>query len=707
MTELEATLRNGIKSLILVWKTWNLHGFVLLSLFLQIILFSTGPLRKKTTTGIVVMLIWCAYQLAGTAINRALTTLYSDENVQPIYTLWAVFMLLHFGGPDTITALSMEDNDLWSRNWINLVTQLVATANVVLTVYSENLKSKPYILVSSLLILLAGLVKSFERIQCLKKGSLELFRNSIVQRKPNPGPDYATIVEEHNIYKNAAMPVQFVEVEEPEVPFATPSARKLEDLTDAQLVKHAYRFFNKFKGTYVDMAFCCHDRMETRDIFLCLSPQAALTVLETEMKFAFEAFYTKAHLFANPKWKWARFFSFVLEVAALLLWFCQTHRFPDADALVTTCLFVGAVFIDIIAYARLCRSDWRIAQSAPNSSSQTPSHVMRRRRWGECPQITLLFHKLMRILFRQWSESISQFNFINYCLAERPKCLNTLYTCLGAKDMMDGWDYVSSRRLTNHLTDFIFEELKNRSSLAENLDRWEDVNSSRGSWTLRYNASKDLDPATFEPWILDVEYDESLMMWHIATELCYHTEKTPEERKEKEHRTFSKILSDYVGYLSVRKSELISEVAPMTGLIFNDTCEEARKLFHRVMASSLANAKDKKVHKEACERIKQVTTTEIPPGYIKEEENNSVLFDASELAKKLMSVERGRWKLISQIWVELLCYAAANSPGSAHAKLLCQGGELVTLVRLLMLHLGLSNAFHKAKRVPRKVLVPG
>ena len=36
---------------------------------------------------------------------------------------WAPFLLLHLGGPDTITAYSLEDNEFWLRHLLGLGVQ--------------------------------------------------------------------------------------------------------------------------------------------------------------------------------------------------------------------------------------------------------------------------------------------------------------------------------------------------------------------------------------------------------------------------------------------------------------------------------------------------------------------------------------------------------------------------------------------------------
>ena len=49
---------------------------------------------------------------------------YEDQTIP---FLWAPFLLLHLRGEDTITTLSMENNNLWLRHFLNLVVQVTLT----------------------------------------------------------------------------------------------------------------------------------------------------------------------------------------------------------------------------------------------------------------------------------------------------------------------------------------------------------------------------------------------------------------------------------------------------------------------------------------------------------------------------------------------------------------------------------------------------
>ncbi|VVB08054.1 unnamed protein product [Arabis nemorensis] len=78
-------------------------------------------------------------------------------------------------------------------------------------------------------------------------------------------------------------------------------------------------------------------------------------------------------------------------------------------------------------------------------------------------------------------------------------------------------------------------------------------------------------------YIAYIDYDRSLMLWHIATELCYQEEASVgENHKERE---FSKIISDYMMYLLMKQPKLMSEVAGIGKIRFRDTLAEAKKFF--------------------------------------------------------------------------------------------------------------------------------
>jgi len=72
----------------------------------------------------------------------------------------------------------------------------------------------------------------------------------------------------------------------------------------------------------------------------------------------------------------------------------------------------------------------------------------------------------------------------------------------------------------------------------------------------------------------------------------------------------------------------------------------------------------------------------------------SVLSGVDVLARQLLLLgPEKRWEMINEVWVEMVAYAAAHCPWKEHTQELRRGGELLTHVSLLMLHLGLSEQY--------------
>ncbi|GKA03010.1 hypothetical protein Tco_0675791 [Tanacetum coccineum] len=62
------------------------------------------------------------------------------------------------------------------------------------------------------------------------------------------------------------------------------------------------------------------------------------------------------------------------------------------------------------------------------------------------------------------------------------------------------------------------------------------------------------------------------------------------------------------------------------------------------------------------------------------------------LALTLKKMEKERmWKVMSQVWIEILAYAATHCRGFHHLQQLRKGGEFLTHVWLLMAHLGITE----------------
>ncbi|KAK4580635.1 hypothetical protein RGQ29_024327 [Quercus rubra] len=712
-----------------VWDEWNIRGIILVSLSLQTILILFAPFRKRIPKKPVMLLIWSSYLLADWAASFAIGHIAnsngnkgdkSHENAD-LLAFWAPFLLLHLGGPDPITAFSLEDNELWLRHLFSLLVQVVVTGYVFLLTLPEN-----KLLVPTLLMFLAGIIKYFERTRALFGASLDRFRESML-KAPDAGPNYAKLMEEYTSKKEAGLPTRIEMTPEPgkdsKPANKAENTDKAKELTELDVVRYAYKHFQIFKGLIVELIFSFRERNESREFFRGIDAEHALKIIDLELNFIYEALYTKVVVVHSTTGYIFRAISVGSVVAACVKFhYLNKHCFTKFDVNVTYALLVGAICLDFIALLMLISSYWTMA--AINNNKRTGKLVliaqkylnMKKISWFEDPENK---EKVLGtfILFRRWSESVSCFNLVSYCLRLRPYpvecCLPFIYKVidkvtdyLGAREFINEWWYVSSRRLPRKLWEFVFAELHGKSEDAEDLETTKRICSARGAYVIQEGQWKGGDAQVYqkitEDYIENVTFDESLLLWHVATELCF---QDTQNQKEKDYKQFSKLLSDYMVYLLVMRPTMMSAVAGIGQIRFRDTCAEAEKFFSR-------RTLEKGQVNEACRKLLDVDT-KVKPVHVKGDRSKSILFDACMLAKELNKLDNDnkdndeKWKIISKVWVEMLSYAATHCRPATHAQQVSKGGQLISFVWLLMAHFGLGEQFQINEGHARAKLIVG
>jgi hypothetical protein len=94
-------------------------------------------------------------------------TFHANGPQHQLLFFWAPFVLLHLGGQDTLTALSLQDNDLWTRHLLGLVTQVAAAGYVVSRISWPDRR----LLAAMILMFFSGCFKYAERTLCLYRAS--------------------------------------------------------------------------------------------------------------------------------------------------------------------------------------------------------------------------------------------------------------------------------------------------------------------------------------------------------------------------------------------------------------------------------------------------------------------------------------------------------------------------------------------------------
>ncbi|XP_052180448.1 uncharacterized protein LOC127793773 isoform X2 [Diospyros lotus] len=672
-----------MKSDISLWKnlldTWDIRGLIISSLLLQALLVPSGPLRKRTASGFVLFPLWLAYLLADAVAPFAVGLIFKaqqhkqdDLSVHPsdpsydngdLFPLWSAFLLLHLGGPDTITAFALEDNQLWLRHLLQLLLQSVTTVYIVILTLPANKLRLP-----TFLVFLAGLIKYSERTRSLYLASTNRFREGLLFE-----PHFSPVFTRPMHHYNPCVSQTNIEL------IGKPTRRILDqddkdDLSYIEVIKYAHYFFRTFNVLIADIILGFMERVESQYFFLHRTAKDAFKLVEVELNFFYEILYTKAGVIQGLTGYSLRFVSFGSVVVALLLFALEEKKeLHPTDIRISYALFTEGISLDIISFFMLILSDWT---AVALTKSKDPSRVTRF--LGN-----LLFVKRQSLHPR--SEKMEK--FIHF---------------FGLTNILDGLKYVNTERFETGLRDFIFEELRLKSETVHDINIVNQISSARGDWVLQVEGCDAL-----LPHVLDVNYVDSLLLWHIATEICYstdHEEGGHDDNKKNDYCEFAKLLSDYMLYLLFMQPNMIPSVAGIWQIKFRNTCAEAKKFFRRMELRKwreekkpfLGNKEKKRLdveHIEACKHI--LAIKEEDEWSVEIGKNKSVLFQGSILAKELIKLEteerKDKWKIMSKVWVELLSYAAYHGNGSSHVARLSKGGELITLMWLLTAHLSLRE----------------
>ncbi|KFK33780.1 hypothetical protein AALP_AA5G059100 [Arabis alpina] len=323
------------------------------------------------------MLLWSSYLLADWSANFAVGLISKNQGKDPktedppqdkkLMALWAPFLLLHLGGPDTITAFALEDNALWLRHVFGLVFQAIAGIYVVL----QSLPNSLWVII--LLVFISGTIKYLERTIALYSASLDNFRDSMIQAA-DPGPNYAKLMEEYKAKKEARLPTKIILFGEPSDKEHRPKklvhpskalSGERKELTHLEIVQYAYKFFGTFKGLVVNLIFSFKERDESLEIFDNLNdPEEALRIIEVELGFLYDSFFTKTAVLHTIIGTLSRIVASGTLVAAFILFHMKPNKgreFHRADVVVTYTLFAVGITLDFISILLFMFSDWTCA----------------------------------------------------------------------------------------------------------------------------------------------------------------------------------------------------------------------------------------------------------------------------------------------------------------------------------------------------------
>ncbi|KAK1578056.1 hypothetical protein Q3G72_027163 [Acer saccharum] len=314
---------------------------------------------------------------------------------------WAPFLLLHLGGPDTITAYALEDNELWLRHFLGLIVQTGMAIYVFL-------------------MFVAGLIKYGERTWVLRKASIETIRESSIANFDDTQSDNG-------------------------INFSVPSQTNFGydecTLIDAyRLVRSYFRalFLNVKLPSRVGSASIPSTAVE--DIF---------KIIEKALGFMYDNLYTKAPLLYTRWGLGLRVITFFLTSSSLVLFpvvvIHDKHKFSNTDVTITYILLAGAIILELYSAVLILSSDLFLVW------------LIERRKYSTKKALKCFLKE------KRWSTNMSQFSLISFIIKEKPlPCLNFLKHLSLDKSLTKQW-YAVDMKIPNNLKKLICLYLQEKS----------------------------------------------------------------------------------------------------------------------------------------------------------------------------------------------------------------------------------------------------
>ncbi|KAL5755608.1 hypothetical protein ACOSQ2_020354 [Xanthoceras sorbifolium] len=662
-----------------LWNICEVRVMILLSLFIQIVLITFGSRRKFTTGSWIRIIVWSAYLMADWVATVALGNLASmqgDSTTADISTnkkmtnrqlqkFWAPFLLLHLGGPDTITAYSLEDNELWLRHLFGLVVQVGVAFYIFLRSWSNN----NVLTFIAIPVFISGIIKYGERNFVLRSLSKDYFLDSVALA-PDPFKDVDDDVRKERL--------------------------KVSTEEETHLAQ-AHLLFKRAKMFFADIILST--REETRIYSIeKMSATEAFKVIEIELGFMYDVLFTKATIVYTRLGIFFRFLSFACSLSALVVFFVivNIHDHSLVDISITYSLLLGAFLLEIYAFIILFFSDWtnlwfiKLKQSHHNPNLKAFVNHLRR------------FTSRCRSLFinpRRWLGSVRQYNLLTTCEHKwrQPTYIGWVQKLAFMDELLEKWLHLTwtDVNIIKDLQETILNSLKVKADL---LNRLEDdvayihlrdqMLAQRGVFVLENFYEIHLDLISYST--TRMRFTDSLVIWHIVTDLIDHGGGDASHEVGPNYKVVSKCLSNYMLYLLVFcRSMLPKEFG-------GPSLEGVILVFKHLWNLSRG---------DKSEFRKYLIGRYLEDEVIRRHEDQPLFKYASDLCEQLQEDRRiqviGKWKIISEVWVEMLGYVAHKCEWKLHYQQLTKGGgELLTHVGLLMAHLGLTAHY----QIPTKTL---
>ncbi|KAL5196820.1 hypothetical protein ABZP36_000332 [Zizania latifolia] len=433
---------------------------------------------------------------------------------------------------------------------------------------------------------------------------------------------------------------------------------------------------------FVDLASpSCDYRLKKLELFSALDGDRAYDLLKAELSDTFDVLYTKQKIldidailvgpeedsnFSNALACWTiRSIAVYLHFGAIALFHrCLRQAYNDTDVKVTYTLICCTVVLQVFnpGLVNLMTSVKQAPTNKPNMDSKPIPRPRRPLR----------------------DDMVYQYNLVGYFIRNKKHYIAMriagFFQCKGYLDQR--WR-MKSCFSSRGITKLVLERVKLwwRDHIKDPSSYWM-LNDSRGQWTLQTEGcSHGLG------WSLDGAFDESVLLWHLATDLCYNGSSSPSGQHAKgcckqgssspdseclvwcegslhhKRAVQCREMSNYMVYLLFVNPEML-----MPGTMRNlltDAYSQLEGLFKENQPPLDEREIAQRITAKMQQQQQQPHEEDEPAA-----KEGGLIDDAWSIAQVLLDLrdDDKMWRVIEGVWVEMLCFSAARCRGYLHAK---------------------------------------
>ncbi|XP_052163416.1 uncharacterized protein LOC127780537 [Oryza glaberrima] len=165
-----------------------------------------------------------------------------------------------------------------------------------------------------------------------------------------------------------------------------------------------------------------------------------------------------------------------------------------------------------------------------------------------------------------------------------------------------------------------------------------------------------------------------ILTWHIATSIL-EMKLQDQQNASSDNQIAATHLSRYCAYLVAYWPELLPDDDKWSKSLYDDVSKDSMRVLAMVVSQGGGGGGRYE------EEMKLLT----------EKSEHDVVKNGVRLGRQLMELEdkEEAWRLLAGVWSEMVLYVAPSENLHAHSDAIARGGELITVVWALLMHLGI------------------